>query len=141
MTPRIVSRGDRSAHGGTPTAAIMLIPTYGDSVRMQRPGGPKRPRKGQEVFNVSGARTSLSDDVKLRTRKYAISMAVRTACFLGAIVAEGPLRWILFVGAIVLPYVAVVIANGGREPSRDAPPPVQLPLRTQLPPMQRENGS
>lgn len=141
MTARIVSRGDRSAHSGTPTAPNSLFPTYRDKVRVQRPGGPKRPRKGQEVFNVSGARSSLTDDVRLRTRKYAISMAVRTACFLGAIVTEGPLRWILFVGAIVLPYIAVVVANGGREPTRDAPPPVQLPLRTQLPPLQRDNGS
>ena len=110
-------------------------------MRRQRPDRRERPRKGQEVFNVSGVRTSLTDDVKLRTRKYAISMGVRTACFLGAIVADGPLRWILFVGALVLPYVAVVIANGGREPTRDAPPPVQLPLRTQLPPLHRDNGS
>jgi hypothetical protein len=138
---RIVSCGHRSAHGGTPAAPIKVVRTYLDKVRMQRPGGQKKPPKGQEVFNVSGARTSLTDDVKLRTRKYAISMAVRTACFLGAIVTEGPLRWILFVGAIVLPYVAVVVANGGREPTRDAPPPVQLPLRTQLPPVQREKGS
>ncbi len=100
-----------------------------------------RQKRDQEVFSVSGVRSSLTDDVRVRTRKYAISMAVRTGCFLGAIVAEGPLRWILFAGAIVLPYVAVVVANGGREPGRDNLPPIQLPLRTQLPPLQREDGS
>lgn len=100
-----------------------------------------RGKPGQEVYNVSGVRSSLTDDVKLRTRKYAISMAVRTACFLGAIFTEGTLRWILFCGAIVLPYVAVVAANGGRQSGRDTLPPVQLPLRTQLPPLQREEGS
>ena len=100
-----------------------------------------RPKRDQEVYSVSGVRSSLTDDVKLRTRKYAISMGVRTVCFLGAIVTEGPLRWILFVGAILLPYVAVVVANGGREPNRDTLPPVQLPLRTQLPPLHREDDS
>ena len=29
--------------------------------------------------------------------------------------AEGVLRWVLIVGAVVLPYFAVVIANAGRE--------------------------
>ncbi|MBA3741576.1 DUF3099 domain-containing protein [Sporichthya sp.] len=100
-----------------------------------------RGKPGQEVYTVSGVRSSLTDDVKLRTRKYAFSMAVRTACFLGAIVTEGTLRWILFCGAIVLPYVAVVAANSGRPAAGNAPPPVQLPLRTQLPPLQPEEGS
>jgi hypothetical protein len=39
-------------------------------------------------------------------------MAVRTLCFLGAIVVgDGWLRWILVAGAFILPYVAVVMAN------------------------------
>ena len=29
--------------------------------------------------------------------------------------ADGALRWTLIVGAVVLPYFAVVIANAGRE--------------------------
>jgi hypothetical protein len=86
--------------------------------------------------------SSLTDDVRARTRRYAISMGVRTACVIGAIITEGPLRWTLFVGALVLPYIAVVMANGGREPNREnAPPPVVLPLRTQLPPVRREDRS
>jgi hypothetical protein len=100
-----------------------------------------RPPTG-EVFSVSGVQTSLTDDVRARTRRSAISMAVRTACVLGAIVAHGPLRWTLFVGAVILPYIAVVVANGGREPNRtNSPPPVILPLRTQLPPVGREDRS
>jgi len=39
-------------------------------------------------------------------------MAVRTACFLGAVVVgPGWLRWVLVVGAFILPYIAVVMAN------------------------------
>ncbi len=39
-------------------------------------------------------------------------MAIRTACFVGAVVVgPGWLRWVLVVGAFILPYVAVVMAN------------------------------
>lgn len=131
----IVSRPDRSAHGGTPGERAIRARTYREGMR-------KRDRRTEAVYSVSGVQTSLTDDIKVRTRKYAISMAVRTACVLGAIVTEGPVRWTLFVGALILPYIAVVVANGGRETTRrDAPPPVVLPLRTQLPPLQREDPS
>ena len=99
-------------------------------------------RDEPEVYSVSGVQSSLTDDVRARTRKYAISMGVRTACVLGAIITEGAIRWTLFVGAVVLPYIAVVVANAGREPNREnAPPPVVLPHRTQLPPVRREDRS
>lgn len=39
-------------------------------------------------------------------------MAVRTLCFVGAVlVGPGWLRWVLVAGAFVLPYIAVVMAN------------------------------
>ena len=39
-------------------------------------------------------------------------MAIRTLCFVGAVaVGPGWLRWVLVVGAFILPYVAVVMAN------------------------------
>lgn len=38
-------------------------------------------------------------------------MAIRTACFVGAVIVEGWLRWVLVVGAFILPYIAVVMAN------------------------------
>ena len=53
--------------------------------------------------------------------RYAISMAIRTACFLGAFLVTGWLQWVLFAGAIFLPYVAVLIANAGREQTPDDP--------------------
>lgn len=48
-------------------------------------------------------------------RRYYLSMAVRTGCFLGAVATEGVVRWVLFAGAAVLPWVAVVLANASRE--------------------------
>jgi hypothetical protein len=64
-------------------------------------------------------------------------MTLRTICFVGAVVAQGWLRWTFVVGALVLPYVAVLIANAGREsggrhgdrvlPPIPAPPARELP--------------
>ena len=46
-------------------------------------------------------------------------MSLRTICFVGAIVVgDGWLRWVLVAGALVLPYIAVVMANA----SADAAP-------------------
>jgi hypothetical protein len=42
-------------------------------------------------------------------------MSIRTACLVLAVVVEGPLRWVFLAGAVLLPYVAVVMANAGRE--------------------------
>jgi hypothetical protein len=38
-------------------------------------------------------------------------MAVRTICFVLAVVSTGPLRWSFVAAAVFLPYVAVVLAN------------------------------
>ncbi|MFM2438821.1 MAG: hypothetical protein RLZ55_1646 [Actinomycetota bacterium] len=71
------------------------------------------------VYRITDAHVGLSEDQQARTRRYLISMAVRTVCFLGAVVADGWLRWTLVAGAVLLPYIAVVIANGGRERNHD----------------------
>jgi Protein of unknown function (DUF3099) len=71
------------------------------------------------VYQITSARRGIRDDVDGRTRRYLFSMGVRTACFLGAVVTSGWLRYGLIIGALVLPYLAVVIANGGRERIED----------------------
>jgi len=68
-----------------------------------------------EVFSISGVETGLTQDQTGRQRRYLISMGLRTACFVGGIMADGVLRWTLIAGAVLLPYFAVVIANAGRE--------------------------
>lgn len=68
-----------------------------------------------EVFSISRVETGLTEDQSGRQRRYLYSMGLRTACFVGGIMTEGVLRWVLIVGAVVLPYFAVVIANAGRE--------------------------
>jgi hypothetical protein len=74
----------------------------------------------EPVYQITSARRGVRDDVERRTRRYLISMGVRTGCFLGAVVAGGWLRWVLIAGALVLPYLAVVFANGGRERIEEA---------------------
>lgn len=76
-------------------------------------------RRTGRVYRITAARTALSADVDDRARRYLFSMLVRTGCFVGAVLASGPLRWLLLAGAVLLPYLSVVFANGGREPGRD----------------------
>ncbi len=49
-------------------------------------------------------------------------MMIRTACFILTVVLPSPYRWIALFGAVTLPYVAVVIANAGRETMKTPTP-------------------
>ncbi|WP_441249673.1 DUF3099 domain-containing protein [Kitasatospora sp. McL0602] len=75
-------------------------------------------RKNGDVIRITGARTSLSEDVRGRQRRYVISMLARTVCVLLAVVLWDVQRFLAFAalaGAVLLPYFAVLIANAGRE--------------------------
>lgn len=67
------------------------------------------------IYSVTNARPSLTDDQSGRNRRYLLSMSIRIVCFVGCIVTDGWIRWALFIGALVLPWIAVLIANAGRE--------------------------
>ncbi|MET1033850.1 MAG: DUF3099 domain-containing protein, partial [Arthrobacter sp.] len=73
---------------------------------------------GEPVYNITDADTSRSVEQHSRMVKYTISMSVRMACFVAAFFSSGPLQWFFLAGAIFLPWVAVVIANGGSDQSR-----------------------
>jgi len=69
-----------------------------------------------EAVRITSAAASRNEDIATRQRRYLLSMSLRTVCFVGAIVASllGSPTWvwaILIAGALVLPYVAVVMAN------------------------------
>jgi hypothetical protein len=66
---------------------------------------------GASTTVITDARTAASAEMSSRIRRYSITMAFRTACFLAMIWAEGPLRWVLFACAVFLPYMAVLAAN------------------------------
>jgi hypothetical protein len=75
-----------------------------------------RERKREpEAVRITSAAASHNDDIASRQKRYLLSMGLRTVCFVGAIIASLlGIHWlwpILIVGALVLPYVAVVMAN------------------------------
>jgi hypothetical protein len=83
-----------------------------------------------EIYRITAARTPHSDDQSARIGRYLLSMLIRTLCFVMMFVAHGWLRWTFAAGAILLPYVAVILANAGRgrEATPDTavtPPPVR----------------
>jgi hypothetical protein len=68
-----------------------------------------------EVYDVTSAPKALSNDISSRQKRYFISMMIRTFCFVLTVVLPSPFRWFALAGAVTLPYIAVVIANAGRE--------------------------
>lgn len=72
-------------------------------------------RHQDEPIRITTAATSRAEDIATRQKRYLLSMSIRSACFVGAVVAFiAGVSWlwpILITGALVLPYVAVVLAN------------------------------
>ena len=52
-----------------------------------------------------------------RSTRYLITMGVRIACFILMVAVQpyGWYTWVFAVGAVVLPYIAVVMANVGED--------------------------
>jgi hypothetical protein len=74
---------------------------------------PGRDRRDSDAVRITTAPTSKQEELDHRRRRYLISMVIRTLCFLGAVlVGDNWFRWVLIAGAVFLPYVAVVMANG-----------------------------
>lgn len=63
----------------------------------------------------------MSEDIAYRQRRYLIMMAIRALCFFASVLMfVNHLGWIAIfpvIGAVIIPYIAVVFANGGREPN------------------------
>ncbi|WSJ66861.1 DUF3099 domain-containing protein [Kitasatospora sp. NBC_01250] len=89
----------------------------------------------KQVFRITGARTSLTEDVRGRQRRYVISMLVRTLCVLLAVALWNVERYVAIgalVGGVLLPYFAVIIANAGRERAPGLPSTFDVPAATPL---------
>ena len=69
----------------------------------------------EKDYQITSAPTALTRDQAGRQKRYFISMMIRTACFILTVILPSPYRWVALVGAVTLPYFAVVIANAGRE--------------------------
>jgi hypothetical protein len=67
-----------------------------------------------DAVRITTASASRAADIAARQKRYVLAMSFRTVCFVAAIFVT--LTWarvLLIVGALVLPYVAVVMANAG----------------------------
>jgi hypothetical protein len=108
------------------------VSPYGDrpGSKDSRPGS----KDSKAVYQISDAQPGLSEDISARTRRYVISMGIRTVCFPIAVFTEGWVRWMFVAAALVLPYFAVIIANAGRERVDAMAPAPGLGTRLALPP-------
>ena len=82
---------------------------------------------------ITDAKIGTSAEMSSRVRRYTITMAFRTACFVAMIFVDGPMRWVLFACAVTLPYIAVIAANQAKSRSRaDKVAPAEPTPRPQL---------
>ncbi|WP_194916037.1 DUF3099 domain-containing protein [Catenulispora rubra] len=90
-----------------------------------RIGRDKSGHRQDVVHGITDAPKPLSQDIRSRESKYLMAMGIRVAAFLLIVIL--PIAWPWKIGlavlALVLPYVAVVYANGGREPEPGADSP------------------
>src|SRR4051812_7308597 len=81
---------------------------------------------------ITSARVGHTQDIGDRRRRYAITQGIRIACFITAALVPAPVvvKLVLIVGAMVLPMIGVISANGGpvvrtERPSFTEPEPVR----------------
>ncbi|MFT4264450.1 MAG: DUF3099 domain-containing protein [Nocardioides sp.] len=94
-------------------------------------GGRTRGRKGgPEAIRITDAPAARADDIKVRQRRYLTAMLARTVCFiLAGVTGLAGVLWLAMIfvlAAIVLPYVAVVMANAST-PKRGEASPYGMP--------------
>ena len=60
---------------------------------------------------MTSAPEARTEDQARRLKRYLITMAIRTVCFVLLVVVDAWYRWIFAAGAVFLPFIAVVAAN------------------------------
>ncbi len=96
-----------------------------------------RKQSSVHVFRITGARQGLEENVRGRQRRYVILMSVRAASVVLAVTVWNVERHIAIAAlvlSILLPCVAVVIANGGRERTYSLPKFVSAASRLMIAP-------
>lgn len=86
--------------------------------------------KRDQPQSLTNLPPSPGEDRRARTIRYSIAMAVRTLCVIACILARD--SWILVlifgIGAIALPYIAVVFANVGAASQSTATAVLPVPV-------------
>jgi hypothetical protein len=76
------------------------------------PGKPDPPSGDAEVHSITDAAAAHSEDMRERMIKYAVAMGIRMVCLILIFVVDGWFKVLPVLGAVFLPWIAVVIANG-----------------------------
>lgn len=76
------------------------------------PGDPERFSGDSGVHSITDAATAHSEDMHQRMVKYALAMGIRMVCLILIFVVDGWFKILMVAGAVFLPWIAVVIANG-----------------------------
>jgi hypothetical protein len=89
-------------------SAVTLENHAGQSV----PGDPERFSGDSGVHSITDAASAHSEDMRQRMIKYALAMGIRLVCLILIFVVDGWFKILMVAGAVFLPWIAVVIANG-----------------------------
>ncbi|MHC6594487.1 DUF3099 domain-containing protein [Arthrobacter sp. C152] len=76
------------------------------------PEEPSRFSGDTGVHSITDAAGAHSEDMRQRMIKYALAMGIRMVCLILIFVVDGWFKIIAVAGAVFLPWIAVVIANG-----------------------------
>ncbi|HWK19648.1 MAG TPA: DUF3099 domain-containing protein [Microbacteriaceae bacterium] len=79
---------------------------------------------------ITALPVSPPDDQRRRFVMYSVTMSIRVVCIIACIFVPGWWQLVCLAGAVVLPYIAVVLANVSKthvaeEP--EAPGPLEIP--------------
>jgi hypothetical protein len=77
------------------------------------PGDPDALSGDSEVHSITDAATPHSEEMRQRMIKYAVAMGIRMVCLILIFAVDGWFKLVPALGAVFLPWVAVIIANGG----------------------------
>ncbi|MGJ5760721.1 DUF3099 domain-containing protein [Streptomyces galbus] len=87
-------------------------------------------RDARRAESITRARTGLTQDLRGRQRRYLTAMLIRTACVV--VMALTWHRWpvvavLALAGGVLIPYVAVVVAQAGWRQQRGTRAPLVAP--------------
>ena len=76
----------------------------------------------EQVYGITTAETSHTEDITRRQKQYIVTMLIRVVSIVVVVFVPGiswPVKIGLCLAATIIPYVAVIRANGGPTPERD----------------------
>jgi hypothetical protein len=119
--------------------------TFEKRAGQHMPGDPEGFSGDNEVHSITDAATAHSEEMHQRMVKYAVAMGIRMVCLIMIFVVDGWFKLIAVAGAVFLPWIAVVIANGSDKAEvhsdllLDEAPAAQLEAPEPEPPVQAQD--